>query len=109
LLELYWSVCPNLRKALFKSNRPGYLDLAVAKDAIKTTIYSHSEFASFISGMNDHFAVWRTSATATLKDLTPGFHPKEIAAAHSEDLLAHYANKPLTSATERRAVSSTGR
>lgn len=94
-LERYWSVCPNLRKALFKPNRPGYLDLAVAKDAIKTTIYQHPEFASFISGMNDHFAAWRKKATTTLKDLTPGFHPKELAAKLSEDLLAHYANKPL--------------
>lgn len=94
-LERYWSVCPNLRKALFKPNRPGYLDLAVAKDAIKPTIYSHPEFASFISGMNDHFAVWQKKATATLKDLTPGFHPKELAAKLSEDLLAYYANKPL--------------
>lgn len=99
-LERYWSVCPNLRKALFKPNRRtedgrGYLDLAVAKDAIKTTIYSHPEFARFISGMNDHFAAWRTKTAAKLKGLKPGFHPKELAAKLSEDLLAHYANKPL--------------
>lgn len=51
-LERYWSVCPKLRKVLFKRNRPGFLNLAVAKDAIKSTIYQHPEFAAFISEMN---------------------------------------------------------
>ena len=31
-LQRYWTVCPQLRQALFKPNRPGYLDLAVNKD-----------------------------------------------------------------------------
>ena len=35
-LERYWDVCPGLRATLFKPNRPGYLDLAVEKSAIKT-------------------------------------------------------------------------
>ena len=52
-------VCPQLRKALFKPNRPGYLDLAVDKPAIKSTIYEHPEFAAFIAGMNAHFTAWR--------------------------------------------------
>ena len=52
----YWKVCPNLRQALFKPNRPGYVDLAMDKAAIKSTIYGHPEFAVFITGMNAHFA-----------------------------------------------------
>ena len=44
------------RQALFKANRPGYLDLAVDKAAIKSTIYEHPEFAAFIADMNAHFA-----------------------------------------------------
>src|SRR5262249_17907774 len=51
-LEAYWAVCPTLRQTLFKANRPGYLDLAVDKTAIKHAIYDHTEFAAFISGMN---------------------------------------------------------
>jgi type I restriction enzyme M protein len=39
-LERYWAVCPQLRKTLFKSGRPGYLDLAVEKPAIKSAIYA---------------------------------------------------------------------
>jgi type I restriction enzyme M protein len=94
-LDRYWSVCPNLRKALFKPNRAGYLDLAVAKDAIKTTIYEHAEFASFINDMNAHFAKWRKSQAASLKSLKPGFHPKHLITQFSEELLAHYTGKPL--------------
>lgn len=94
-LQPYWDVCPHLKSALFKPCRPGYLDLAVDKAAIKTRIYQHPEFAAFINGMNDHFAAWRDRTAQTLKALTPGFHPKEVIAELSEDLLAHYTAQPL--------------
>ena len=94
-LKRYWAVCPELRHSLFKENRPGYLDLAVEKSAIKSTIYEHHEFASFIADMNAHFAVWRESSAATLKELQAGCRPREIIAQLSEGLLAHYADKPL--------------
>jgi type I restriction enzyme M protein len=94
-LARYWEVCPSLRATLFKPNRPHYLDLAVEKSAIKTTIYEHSEFAKFIAGMNEHFGVWRERSAATLKALKAGCHPKEIIATLAEDLLGHYLRKPL--------------
>ncbi len=94
-LERYWAVCPRLRHNLFKENRPGYLDLTVEKSAIKSVIYEHPEFASFIAGMNAHFAAWREKSAATLKALQPGCHPKEIIGELSESLLAHYGGKPL--------------
>ncbi|TRO82257.1 type I restriction-modification system subunit M [Trichloromonas acetexigens] len=94
-LKSYWDVCPQLEQTLFKLNRPGYLDLAVEKGAIKTAIYQHPEFAAFISGMNAHFDAWRKKSAANLKALQPGCHPKEVIHFLSEDLLAHYAGKPL--------------
>jgi type I restriction enzyme M protein len=94
-LKPYWNICPNLRATLFKPNRPGYLNLAVEKSAIKPAIYEHPEFAAFIAGMNTHFAAWRTKAAKTLKALKAGIHPKEVIADLSEDLLAHYTDKPL--------------
>jgi type I restriction enzyme M protein len=94
-LSSYWTVCPEVRKALFKENRPDYLDLAVDASAIKTAIYEHPEFAAFISGMNAHFSIWRERSIATLKALEAGCHPKEIIDQLSEDLLAHYGDKPL--------------
>ena len=94
-LQRYWAVCPQLRQALFKDNRPGYLDLAVAKEAIKATIYEHPEFVAFIDSMNALFADWRNKSTAALKGLQAGCHPKAVIADLSEDLLAHYSGKPL--------------
>ncbi len=94
-LGRYWKVCPKLRSVLFKANRPGYLDLAVDKAAIKSTIYGHPEFANFIADMNTHFAAWRQKSEKTLRQLKAGCHPKEVIAALSEDLLAHYTGQPL--------------
>jgi type I restriction enzyme M protein len=80
---------------LFKEIRPGYLGLAVDKTTIKSTIHAHPEFAAFIAGMNTHFDAWRQKTAATLRQLKTGCHPKEVIAALSEDLLAHYARRPL--------------
>ena len=94
-LKRYWAICPGLRRSLFKENRPGYLDLAVEKSNINSFIYEHHEFASFIADMNAHFAVWRETSAATLKELQAGCSPREIISQLSESLLAHYADKPL--------------
>ena len=84
-----------MRQALFTANRPGYFDLAVAKDAIKPTIYEHREFAAFIAGMETLFAEWRNRSAKTLKALAAGCLPKVIIKELSEKLLAHYTGKPL--------------
>ena len=94
-LKRYWAICPEMRHSLFKENRPGYLDLTVEKSIIKSVIYEHPEFASFIKHMKAHFAEWRETGAATLKELQAGCHPREIIAQLSDDLLAHYVNKPL--------------
>jgi type I restriction enzyme M protein len=94
-LDRYWSVCPQLRQTLFKENHPGYLDLAVEKSAIKSTIYEHPEFATFMKGMNAHFAAWRQKTADILRQLKVGFHPKEVITNLSEDMLAHYTGKLL--------------
>ncbi|MGH9754771.1 MAG: N-6 DNA methylase [Blastocatellia bacterium] len=94
-LARYWEVCPRLRRALFKDNRPGYLDLSVDKREIKSAIYEHPEFAGFIENMNALFAEWRKKSAARLKDLRHGFKPKTLIYELAEDLLAHYSGKPL--------------
>ncbi len=94
-LKPYWDLCPALKTTLFKPRRPGYFDLAVEKSAIKPAIYGHPEFAGFIAGMNTHFAAWRERAAKSLKSVKVGIHPKEVIASLSEDLLAHYTDKPL--------------
>ena len=94
-LQSYWDVCPQLRAALFKANRPGYLDLAVPKQAIKSAIYEYPEFVSFIESMNALFVDWQQRSTETLKSLQTDCHPKIIIRELAEDLLAHYTGKPL--------------
>ncbi|MCY2994653.1 MAG: type I restriction-modification system subunit M [Planctomycetota bacterium] len=94
-LQRYWNVCPKLRKSLFKTDRPGYLKLAVDKAAIKSAIYEHPEFTAFISSMNEHFGQWRQKSAKSLRKLQSGCHPKQVITALAEELLAHYADKPL--------------
>ena len=62
---------------------------------MKSTIYEHPKFATFITGINAHFAAWREKSAKTLKALKAGCNPKEIISALSEDLLAYYTGKPL--------------
>ena len=91
----YWQICPQLREALFTPKRPGYVDLAVPKQAIKATIYEHPQFVAYIASMNGHFAAWRQRAAHTLKALQAGCQPKSVIHELAEDLLAHYVGKPL--------------
>lgn len=93
-LGRYWAVCPQLRAALFKPRRPGYLDLAVAPAAIKSTIHQHPEFQAFTTAMNRHFDTWRDAAASSLKALEKGaFQPKDLIRG-AEGLLAHYEHQP---------------
>ncbi|RQT42500.1 type I restriction-modification system subunit M [Burkholderia cepacia] len=94
----YWAVCPQLKHALFKPNRPGYVDLAVDKVAIKPTIHRHPEFAGFIDRMNAHFAAWRGVQANALKRLRSGCKPKQVITELSESLLTHYQGQPLIDA-----------
>jgi type I restriction enzyme M protein len=98
LVSRYWAVCPQLERALFKAGRHGFLNLAVDKVNIKSTIYSHPEFVGFIEKMNAHFALWRNARAKALKSLrphTPEAQPKRVIAECSESLLAHYLSQPL--------------
>jgi type I restriction enzyme M protein len=94
-LEHYWLVCSHLRKKLFSQNRPGYLDLAVAKEAIKPTIYGHGEFVTFMQSMEVLFNGWRQRSARKLRGLSVGFQPKALIKEVSEDLLTHYTGKLL--------------
>lgn len=97
-LEAYWQVCPQLREALFRPLRPGYLELAVAPTELKATITAHPQFAGFLAGMAEHFDAWCHQAAAQLIALEPGCHPKAVIRELSEGLLAHYEGQPLIDA-----------
>jgi type I restriction enzyme M protein len=94
-LGRYWAVCPQLKDALFKPNRPGYVDLQVGQEAIKATILAHPEFVAFSQDMARLFEDWRSRSELLLKKLAAGCHPKEVIGKLSEDLLEHYVGKDL--------------
>lgn len=94
-LDKFWTTFPDLKDKLFKPNRPGYFDLAVEKSAIKEVISEDNKFASYMKEMDTHFLIWRTKWATILKELEPGFKPKELISKLSDDLLFHYTNKPL--------------
>ncbi|UJB73046.1 type I restriction-modification system subunit M (plasmid) [Acaryochloris sp. 'Moss Beach'] len=94
-LQKYWAVCPQLKQALFQENRPGYLDLAVAKDGIKAAIFEHPEFMAFVEEMAALFEDWRQRSVLMLKELELGCKPKTVIGKLSEDLLEHYVGKDL--------------
>lgn len=94
-LQEYWDVCPGLRKALFKKNRPGYVDLRVESSDIKQTSHEHPEFVAFVDQMTEHFEKWRKKAAKKLKGLEAGCDPKQVIHELSEGLLAHYEGQPL--------------
>jgi type I restriction enzyme M protein len=97
-LQAYWSVCPDLKASLFKTLRPNYSQLSIPPAQLKSTIYSHAQFAAFVAGMNAHFAAWRDGHVKKLRALKVGSHPKEVIAELSESLLKHYVGKPLIDA-----------
>ena len=97
-LSEYWAVCPDLKAALFKSLRAGYMELAVDKAAINSTIHNHPQFMAFLEGMAAHFDAWKTQASIILKALEPGFHPKHFIPLFADGLLAHYQGRPLVNA-----------
>jgi len=94
-LAAYWQVCPGLRRTLFGPLRAGYLQLAVDKAAIRSTILSHAEFVAFQQTQTAHFATWRQTATKALQALAKGCHPKHVIEQLAEGLLAHYRGQPL--------------
>jgi type I restriction enzyme M protein len=97
-LEAYWQVCPQLREALFRPLRPGYLELAAAPVELKAMIMAHPQFAGFLAGMAEHFQLWRSQAAEQLRGLEAGCHPKRVIADLAESQLQHYQNQPLIDA-----------
>ncbi|PJG50939.1 type I restriction endonuclease subunit M [Bradyrhizobium forestalis] len=94
----YWTICPELRDALFKVNRPGYHDLLIEAAQIKATIHEHPQFAAFITGLEAHFKKWYAAAAVSLRQLKRDSLPKEIIREHAENLLAHAEGRPLIDA-----------
>lgn len=96
VLSDYWQVYPALKSQLFATTgRKNYCRLLVSKDEVKQTIFDHPEFVNFTAEMDKVFAAWQKHTVKVLKQLTPGFNPKELIHQVSEDLLKTYTNRHL--------------
>lgn len=97
-LQAYWQVMPNLRDALFKAQRPGYLDLKVAVGEIKPTIFGHAEFDAFRQTVASLFEAWRNEHRPRLAGIAIGDKPKALLSQLAEDLLQRFEAAPLLDA-----------
>ncbi|WP_116871663.1 type I restriction-modification system subunit M [Vibrio splendidus] len=55
-LNAYWLALPQLRGSLFTAKSSAYSELAIAKDAVNTSISSHPQVVEFIAGYEQAFA-----------------------------------------------------
>lgn len=94
----YWKIMPGIRAALFESIRPGYSALRIPQADIKTTIFSHPEFAAFTTQANKLLTKWEATVEPQLRGLAKGGHPKPLITGIAEGLLATFKNAPLLNA-----------
>lgn len=97
-LHAYWDLMPNLRGALFKPLRPGYLSLKVAISEIKPTIFGHPEFDAFRQTVAGLFEAWRDEQRPKLAGIAIGDQPKALLKELAEDLLHRFEAAPLLDA-----------
>ena len=95
-LDRYWEVFPAVRATLFKkADRPGYTRLKVPINQVKESIFSHSEFTTFIESVAALFAKWKKASTPLLKSIVVGGKPKALIEAISENLLDTFEKAKL--------------
>lgn len=95
-LQSYWDVCPKLKNEIFgKSDRKSYSTIKVAKDQIKTKIFTHPEFTAFIQDLDTVFYAWKTKNVKKLKSLKEEIKPRDVIFDLSEDILETYSDKKL--------------
>lgn len=95
-LHEYWDICPELRAALFKRARAGYVALRTPAAEIKPLIHDHPQFSAFIAGLETHFKKWRKKASVSLRTtIQLDCLPKEVIRDLSENLLHHAESQLL--------------
>lgn len=95
-LEEYWDICPGLRNTLFANHtRPGFVSMKVTDEAIRETIYTHTEFTNFQKTVADTFKSWKSHTSKELRNIDTGSHPKVIIHTLSESILDAYKSVQL--------------
>ena len=91
----YWEAFPSLHATLFKSNRPGYSDLAVDLSKVQQAVLDSSEFQRFSADVAKQVDEWFTTHRAALASINSDTRPNDLIATLGDDLLARFRNTPL--------------
>ncbi|HEX7949778.1 MAG TPA: class I SAM-dependent DNA methyltransferase [Candidatus Limnocylindrales bacterium] len=95
-LDLYWSVLPTLRSALFgPTDRPGYLSLRVAANEVQRTVADNADLRKLEELVLGAFHSWRGSASRALSSFRKGDSPKHLIAALGQDMLGAFSGVAL--------------
>jgi type I restriction enzyme M protein len=92
-LKPHWDAFPKLRTALFKPNRPGYVDLAVDPQRVRQAILDSAEFRAFTATVRDMAADWFEAHRTALETIKPDTRPNDLITDLGDDLLARF--KPV--------------
>ncbi|NAX18613.1 MULTISPECIES: type I restriction-modification system subunit M [unclassified Vibrio] len=85
-LNVYWLAFPQLRSALFAAKSSAYSELAIAKDAVNTSISSHPQVVEFIATYKQAFAGFDDDLNTKLIKGWQGVNRNQQEASLSADL-----------------------
>ncbi len=95
-LNDYWNTFPSLKKALFKeSSRPGYYDLRLIPDEIRTSIMEGIEYSEFNTKVQSILRTWFQEKKPELVSLGVGCNPKIVGRKLSESILHSFSGIDL--------------
>ena len=94
-LKPYWDAFPQLRSQLFKSNRPGYQDLAVDVSDVQQVILDSLEFQKFADAIRDVITEWFATHRKALAEINSDTRPNALIAMIADDLLNRFKSVPL--------------
>ena len=97
-LSEYWDAFPQLRSMLFKPNRPGYSDLAIAVPEVQQTILDSDEFKHFAMQTRGKVKHWFETHREALESITAETKPGELIASLGDTLLERFKSSPLVDA-----------
>jgi len=89
-------VLPSVRALLFESaGRPGYSNLKLPLNEVKSAIFGHAEFTAFQEKASNVFTDWRRATKPRLTGFGKDGHPKPLIETIAEDLLEAFRHAPL--------------
>lgn len=94
-LSAYWDAFPSLRSTLFKTNRPGYSDLAIDVPNVQQAVLDSGEFKQFAERTTVQINQWFADHRADLAAITENTNPNELISSLGDDLLARFKPVPL--------------